>query len=58
MIKYLTIVRLKNALMLMYEKKHSITYCALESGFSSVRTFYRAFSEEFACSPKEYISQF
>ena len=58
MIKYLTIVRLKNALMLMYERKHSITYCALESGFSSVRTFYRAFSEEFSCSPKEYMKQF
>lgn len=47
-------VRLKNALMLMHEGKHTLTYCALESGFNSVRTFYRAFSEEFDCTPKEY----
>lgn len=56
MIRYLTMIRLKNAIMLMHEKKHSITYCALESGFSSMRTFYRAFSEEFGCSPREYLN--
>ena len=53
--KYLTLIRIKNAMMLMHEKKHSITYCALESGFSSVRTFYRVFSEEFDLSPREYF---
>ena len=57
LIRYLTLIKLKNAVMLMHEKKHSITFCALESGFSSMRTFYRAFSEEFGCSPKEYIKQ-
>ena len=53
--KYLTTLRLKNALMLMHENKHNITYCALESGFASMRTFYRAFDREFGCSPKEYF---
>lgn len=57
LIRYLTLVRLKNALMLIYEKKHSVLYCAIESGFPSVRTFYRAFSEEFGCSPKEYLKR-
>ena len=55
--QYLTIIRLKNAIQLMHEKKHSITYCALESGFNSMRTFYRAFENEFKCSPKQYMEQ-
>ena len=54
-LQYLTLIRLKNVVMLMSERKHSITYCALESGFNSMRSFYRAFSNEFHCSPKEYI---
>lgn len=55
--QYITIIRLKNALMLMHEKKHNIPYCALESGFNSTRTFYRVFAEEFNCTPKEYMSK-
>ena len=55
--RYLNLIRLKNAVMLMHEKRHNITYCALESGFSSVRTFYRAFDEEFLCSPKELLKK-
>lgn len=54
LVQYLTAVRLRNAILLMHENKHDITYCALESGFSSMRTFYRAFQREFQCSPKEY----
>ena len=53
--QYITMVRLKSAIMLMHEKKGNITYCALESGFNSVRTFYRAFQNEFNCSLKEYF---
>lgn len=55
LIKYLTIIKLKNAIMLMHEQRHSVTYCALESGFASMRTFYNAFLKEFGCSPKEYM---
>lgn len=54
---YIRVVKLKNAVMLMHEGKHDITYCALESGFSSIRTFYRTFHNEFGCSPKEYLEQ-
>jgi len=55
--QYITIIRLKNALALMHENRYSITYCALESGFNSMRTFYRAFTGEFGCSPREYFAQ-
>ncbi|MBR5507809.1 MAG: helix-turn-helix domain-containing protein [Clostridia bacterium] len=39
----------------MQKKKYTITYCALESGFNSLRTFFRAFNKEFHMSPKEYM---
>lgn len=54
---YINTLRLKNAVMLMREKKMSITDCAMESGFGSLRTFYRAFEEEFGCTPREYLKQ-
>ncbi|MBR6728117.1 MAG: AraC family transcriptional regulator [Clostridia bacterium] len=53
---YINTVRLKNALALLREQK-SITECALESGFPSLRTFYRCFSEEFGCTPREYLKK-
>lgn len=55
--KYITIIKLKNAILMLREGKHNTTYCALESGFSSMRTFYRAFYDEFGCSPKEYLTK-
>ena len=54
--KYLTVVKLRSAIMLMHEGKYDVTYCALESGFSSMRTFYRAFHNEFGCSPKDFVN--
>jgi AraC-like DNA-binding protein len=55
--QYITMIRLKQAVMLMQDEKKSITYCALESGFNSMRSFYRAFANEFHCTPKEYIEK-
>ena len=52
---YLTTVRLRHAIMLMCSGKHDITYCALEAGFASMRTFYRAFHEEFGMTPTDFI---
>ena len=54
---YITTVRLKNAVILLREGKMNVTDCALESGFNSVRTFYRAFYKEFGCTPKEYLKE-
>lgn len=53
--QYVNILRLRNALLLMQEGQHTHTYCALESGFSSMRTFYRVFQQEFGCAPSEYL---
>lgn len=55
--KYITLVRLQKTVMLMREKKYNVSYCAMESGFNSVRTFYRSFYSEFGCSPKDYFAQ-
>ena len=55
LVQYLTAVRLENAVLLMRENKHDISYCALESGFSSMRTFYRSFYNTFSCTPKAYM---
>ncbi len=55
MSQYINVIRLKNAIELMNTRKYSITYCALESGFNSLRTFYRVFENEFNCTPKEYL---
>lgn len=52
---YIKVIRLKNAVLLMKENKHNVTYCALESGFNSMCTFYRAFYEEFGCTPKDFL---
>lgn len=55
--RYVNTLRLKNAILLLREKRASITDCALESGFGSLRTFYRVFEEEFGCAPRDYLKQ-
>lgn len=54
--KYLSMQRLREALNLLREGKMSITRCAMESGFGSMRSFYRAFHEKFGCTPKDYLA--
>ena len=53
--RYVNILRLRNALLLLQEGKYTHTYCALESGFTSVRTFYRIFRQELQCAPGAYL---
>ena len=52
--RYVNLLRLRNALLLLREGKYTHMDCALESGFSSVRTFYRVFQREFCCAPHAY----
>ena len=54
--KYLNMQRLREALNLLREGNMSITECAFESGFGSMRSFYRTFHEKFGCTPKEYLA--
>lgn len=51
---YVKMLRLREAILLLNKNEFRISECAFESGFGSTRSFYRAFSEEFGCSPKEY----
>ena len=53
--EYITMTRLRQAVLLMKEGRQSITECAYESGFRSLRTFYRVFEKEFGCTPGKYI---
>ena len=55
--QYLTLLRLREAVILMQGGDKSITDAAYESGFQSIRTFYRVFRAEFNCSPLEFIAK-
>ena len=55
--QYLTLLRLREAVLLMKNENKSITECAFESGFQSLRTFYRAFEAEFGCSPRAFLAE-
>lgn len=57
LVRYIALMRLRHAVMLIQEDSYNITDCILESGFSSNTTFYRTFKSEFGCSPKEYIKK-
>ena len=56
-VKYLNMLRLREAVILLQSGKMSVTECAYESGFGSMRSFYRAFHDEFGCTPKEYFDK-
>lgn len=56
-VRYLTMLRLREAILLLRSGKRTVTEAALEAGFGSMRSFYRAFDEELGCSPKEYLSR-
>ncbi|MBQ9069738.1 MAG: helix-turn-helix domain-containing protein [Clostridia bacterium] len=55
-VKYLTMIRLREAILLLRSENKSVIECAMESGFGSMRSFYRAFHEEFGLTPKEYFA--
>ena len=54
--KYLSMLRLREALTLLREGKMSITECAFESGFGSMRSFSLALHEKFGGPPQEYLA--
>ena len=56
-VRYLTMLRLREAVLLLQSGTRTVTECAIESGFGSMRSFYRAFYEEFGSNPSEYLKQ-
>lgn len=56
--KYLNILRVNEARRLLTEGSESITEIAYECGFSSPRSFNRAFAELTGTSPREYRKSF
>lgn len=53
---YLNGWRLEHARKLLLGSSLSVTEIAYESGFTSMRTFFRTFREKFGMSPKQYQS--
>ena len=51
---YVNHYRLSNACYLMENTNNSILYCAIESGYSSLRNFNRNFKKHFFVTPTEY----
>ena len=55
--QYLMLLRLREMVILMKKGGRTVTECAYESGFQSLRTFYRAFQEEFGCAPRDFFER-
>ena len=55
--RYVNHLRLDYALRLLENRENSITYCAIESGFNSMRSFYRAFRAEYKMTPRQYLKE-
>lgn len=53
---YVNYYRLNNACYLFENSKNSITNCALESGYTSIRSFNRNFKKQFGITPSEYTN--
>ena len=53
-VSYLNVFRLNKACYLLDNTDKSILQCALDSGYSSLRTFNRNFKNHFGISPAEY----
>lgn len=53
-VDYINGLRSRDAIKLLEETENTVTEIALSCGFDSTRTFYRAFSKAFGCTPGEY----
>ncbi len=51
---YVNFYRLSNVCYLFENTKESITNCALESGYTSIRSFNRNFKKQYGITPSEY----
>lgn len=53
--QYINLLRLRRAVLMMHSSDLTVSECAYAAGFSSLRTFYRAFEREFHCAPTRYL---
>ncbi|MBR5507608.1 MAG: helix-turn-helix transcriptional regulator [Clostridia bacterium] len=51
---YINTLRLREAVKLLENTSKSITEIAAESGFETIRTFNRSFTQSFGISPSQY----
>ncbi len=56
--QYLTMVRIRNARMLLRDTDTDITMVAIESGYDNYSAFYRAFMKQMQMSPNDYRKQY
>lgn len=54
---YVNFYRLNNACYLFENTKQNIATCALESGYTSIRSFNRNFKNHFGITPSEYTKE-
>ena len=54
--EYINSLRSRHAANLLLEETNSIIDVAMNSGFESMRTFYRSFKRNFAMTPSQYIA--
>ena len=55
--EYINGIRAENVITLIKYKKYSVTNAIMDSGFSSIPTFYRYFKQKYGCSIKHYVKQ-
>lgn len=55
--EYVNMRRCRQAARLMIDKNQTVTEAAMQSGFESMRTFYRSFNQCYGIAPSDYVKK-